>query len=253
MKIIFNEREKGNVILPLVILLFIAISLGWVVLTYIGKSSTPPEGDIATSTTPISSVVETQEEQEISLLPQPAVVTSPEATKIKKATEATIKKAGLSASITLTSAKNNYAIGEEALVSVNLSTNADTAGADVYLEYNPSQLELLKANPAQGSAGKNVAVAYLANTGSIYGDFPQARLFDQGAKKIFVFSSLSKAQESFKGSGVIATLRFKTLAAGSATIKILATPGQTNDTNVALMGKGVDILKETKDITLTIR
>lgn len=240
-----NQKEKGNIILPLVVLLCAAILIGWLILAYVGKAPASPE--IATSTTPAA---EPEKEQELSLSPPPKIET-PSASQAKTKTSALTKDDGLKASIVLSSAKTNYIVGEEALVSVNLSTNANTAGADVFIQYDPVQLELVKANPVAGS-GKNVAALYLAqNTGSIYGDFPQARLIDRDGKKVFAFSSLSKPQESFKGEGVIATLRFKTLSPGAATVKILSTPGQTNDTNVSYQGK--DILKETKDITLIIK
>jgi hypothetical protein len=247
MKNIFKGREEGNVVLPLLVLLCVAVLVGWLIVAYLGKEPAPPE--VLPITTPVP---EPEKEQELSLTPPPVVATPPVATTTAKPKTTTVVDTGPKASLSLTSTKTSYSVGDEILVSVNVSTNADTAGVDVFLEYDQTLLELVKNN-AQAPSGKNVAAVYLAqNTESVYGDIPQAQLKEIGGKNVLAFSSLAKPQQYFKGSGVVTVLRFKALRAGSVTIKILSTPGQTgNDSNVAY--KGADILKETKNITLIIK
>lgn len=248
MKNIFKGREEGSVVLPLLVLLCVAVLVGWLLVTYIGKSPASPE--VTPSPSPVA---QPEKEQELTLAPPPVVTPPPAPATTTKPKTTVPTDTGPKASLTLTSAKNSYLVGDEILVSVNVSTNADTAGVDIVLEFDQTLLELVKSNPAQAPSGKNVASVYLAqNTESVYGDIPQAQLKEIGGKKVLAFSSLAKPQQYFKGSGVITVLRFKALQTGSATIKILSTPGQTgNDSNVAYQGK--DILKETKNITLTIR
>jgi hypothetical protein len=244
----FHQQKKGTATLPLLVLFLAALFVGWVVVAYLGKGQ--PSEETATSTVS----TETEKEQDFSLAPPPKVVTPTGTSTTSEKTKASVVavKNSETARITLSSDKSAYVVGEDVLVSVKLTTNAETSGSDVLNEYDPLFLELVKANPvAAEQTGKNVAGAYLASTESIYGDFPQARLIDLNGKKVFVFSSLSKPQQSFKGEGVIATLRFKTLKTGSADVKVLATPGQTNDSNVAY--KGQDILKEVKNVTVSIR
>ena len=100
-------------------------------------------------------------------------------------------------------------------------------------------LELEKSDPAKTAQGENLAAAYLANTASVFGEFPFARLDDRNGKKIFAFSAISSPESTVSQKGPIATLRFKTLKAGTAAITILAKKGATNDTNVAYQGKDV--------------
>lgn len=155
-----------------------------------------------------------------------------------------------SATLVLSSDKTSYKVGEEALVQVLLSSDVPTDGADIFIEFDPTLLELKKADPERAAEGENLAAAYLANTATVFGEFPFARLDDRNDKKVFVFSAISNPDSVASRNGSIALLRFETLKAGTAAITILAEKGATNDTNIAYQGK--DVLNSVTNITLSI-
>lgn len=155
-----------------------------------------------------------------------------------------------SATLVLSSDKTSYKVGDQALVQVLLSSDVPTDGADVFIEFDPTLLELEKADPERVAEGDNLASAYLANTATVFGEFPFARIDDRNGKKVFAFSAISNPESTVSQKGSIALLRFKALKAGVATVAILAEKGATNDTNVAYQGK--DVLSNVTNITLSI-
>lgn len=164
--------------------------------------------------------------------------------------EEIIGESSPSAALVLSSEKTSYKVGEQALVQVLLSSDVPTDGADVFIEFDPTLLELEKADPERAAEGENLASAYLANIATVFGEFPFARLDDRNGKKVFAFSAISNPESTVSQKGSIAILRFKALRAGTATITILAERGATNDTNVAYQGK--DVLSGVTNITLSI-
>lgn len=70
------------------------------------------------------------------------------------------------------------------------------------------------------------------------------------AASTITFSQVTNSGVSFTGSGVLATVRFKALAAGNASVTFDFTLGNTADTNVA--GNGSDILASVTNATYTI-
>ena len=65
----------------------------------------------------------------------------------------------------------------------------------------------------------------------------------QGELKFSLISSINKY---FEGKGKIATLNFKVLQEGTTDLNFRFKPGATDDCNVVLYKKGIDILEEVK-------
>lgn len=65
-----------------------------------------------------------------------------------------------------------------------------------------------------------------------YGSFYPTVLHSQQTEKLFVSGMVSNPGSVINGNGVLATVNFKPLTAGTATISFDCTTGQTNDSNV---------------------
>lgn len=153
------------------------------------------------------------------------------------------------ANITLKTDRNSYSVGDVVELDVHLATNRRTAGVDIILTFDPTYLLLVEATPQ-----KNVErpdVNYLAQISDvIFKNFPYAKLEKRGSRMIFSFSAISDPQETFKGGGSIAILRFKTLLAGRTTVEIISDDSIVLDSNVAFEGK--DILVEANNAEIII-
>jgi len=104
-------------------------------------------------------------------------------------------------------------------------------GADiVYLHYDPSLLEI-QDDDASASGIQIAAGTLMPNTVTNSVDAATGRI---------AFSQVTNTDESFTGSGTLATVRFKILASGTANLNFNFTPGDTSDTNVAY--DAVDLL-----------
>ena len=99
-----------------------------------------------------------------------------------------------------------------------------------YLNYNPALLEIQDEDLTQ--TGIQISPGSLMPS-------TVANIVDASTGKIS-FSQITSGNTTFTGSGVLATARFKALAAGTANAVFDFTPGSTSDTNVA--SGGVDIL-----------
>jgi len=60
------------------------------------------------------------------------------------------------------------------------------------------------------------------------------------------FSLISSVDGYFQGKGKIATLKFKVLREGTTDLNFKFRPGATDDCNVALYKKGIDVLEEVR-------
>ena len=109
-------------------------------------------------------------------------------------------------------------------------------GADiVYLHYDPSLLEI-QDDDASASGIQIAAGTLMPNTVTNSVDAATGRI---------AFSQVTNTNESFTGSGTLAAVRFKALAAGTANVTFDSTSGSTADTNVA--SDGADILTAVTD------
>ena len=134
--------------------------------------------------------------------------------------------------LVLTPSSGSHKTGETFNVDVVLDTKgADIDGVDLYsLRYDKALLQVVDANTTV--SGVQIV------PGSLF-PVTAANTVDNSAGTI-VFSQLTTGGSHYKGSGTLATITFKVLTTGTATVKFDFTAGKTNDTNVA--GDGVDTL-----------
>jgi peptidoglycan hydrolase-like protein with peptidoglycan-binding domain len=114
-------------------------------------------------------------------------------------------------------------------------------GVDIQaLNYNPYNLQLIDADVL--APGVQIqAGSLMPNT--------VANSVDTMNGKI-VFSQITNGGSTYTGSGTLATMTFKALIAGTASISFNFTPGATTDSNVASQGN--DILSSVANGTFTI-
>lgn len=147
-----------------------------------------------------------------------------------------------SATLALSPASGSHATNDIFSVSIMLDTHGAAAqGVDIIsLHYNPALLQVQDEDAT--TSGVQIAPGVLmANTVFNSAD-PIARTI--------TFSQVTNSGVSFTGSGSLATVRFKALAAGNAGVTFDFTLGNTADTNVA--GNGSDILASVANATYTI-
>lgn len=134
-----------------------------------------------------------------------------------------------SAALLLSPAGGTIPVGETLKVEILLETGeAKVDGTDAVLRYNPRMLRLLKLEK-----------------GNLFEEYVQESVDEvEGRIKLsgLTFNPLPK-------SGILGTILFEPLVAGTTTVFFEFTPGTTKgDSNVALTGgNGIDILKEVQN------
>ena len=136
------------------------------------------------------------------------------------------------ATLSLAPASGGYNVGDIISVNIMLDTQGDLArGADIrYLNYNPLLLE---------AQDENTSVAGIQITPGTLMPSTMANSVDTAAGRV-LFSQAFSGNDTFIGMGVLATVRFKVLASGTANLNFDFELGNTADTNVA--GDGADLL-----------
>ena len=136
------------------------------------------------------------------------------------------------ATLSLSPSSGSFNVGDIISAQIILDTQGQPAdGVDIrYLNYNPALLEAQDEDATQ--VGVQIAPGGLMPSTA-------ANNVDASAGKI-AFSQITSGNATFAGSGVLATVRFKAVAAGVANTAFDSVPGNTSDTNVA--SGGVDIL-----------
>src|SRR3989304_1692055 len=156
---------------------------------------------------------------------------------IKGATTSFVITQNKSASLALSPQTALLAAGDIFLAAITLDTKGNAVdGVDIfYLNYNPSLLEVQDDDSVM--SGTQI------DQGSL---MPNTLLnsVDASSGKIS-FSQVADASSSYVGVGTLATVRFKALAAGTASVTFDFVSGNTADTNVA--SDGVDILTAVTD------
>lgn len=151
------------------------------------------------------------------------------------------------ATLSLTSEKKAYAVGDEFTVDTYLFTaEKEVVGMDANILYDPEFLQLLMMD----STKKTNFEKYLTRNEDIFQLFPEIS-FDT-AKGELKFSALSDFDRKFNGSGTVATMKFKALKAGQTQIKFDFTEGKTTDSNVSSV-KGQDALGRVSNLDLNIK
>ena len=161
---------------------------------------------------------------------------------IKGATTSFVITQNKSASLALSPQTALLAAGDIFLAAITLDTKGNAVdGVDIfYLNYNPSLLEVQDDDSVM--SGTQI------DQGSL---MPNTLLnsVDASSGKIS-FSQVADASSSYVGVGTLATVRFKALAAGTASVTFDFVSGNTADTNAA--SDGVDILTAVTNGTYTI-
>lgn len=138
-----------------------------------------------------------------------------------------------SAEVTLTSDRTSLKVGEKATVSINLSSDIYTDGADLIVTYDP---KLLSAKPAI--------------LGTLYSDYPQNALEDELGR--ISISGITGQRRGVLANGLFGTIEFSAKAKGVAKVVVDFTPGATGDSNITESGTGKDILEKVSSLELEI-
>lgn len=142
--------------------------------------------------------------------------------------------------ITLGVDKTAVGVGEQLTVSINITSDKLTAGADLIITYDPKILSVVT------SGSDKIPVA----TGGIYDDYPLNKV-DQALGKITV-SGISSSSEGIKPNGIFGSIAFKAIKAGQSSIMLEFVKGSTVDTNVTEVGTGQDVLESVENLNLNV-
>ncbi len=140
------------------------------------------------------------------------------------------------ASLKLSPQSGDYNIGDV----FDVRIIADTGGADVdgidihYLRFDHNKLEVVDSDP--NLQGVQIKAGSLLPTTVV-------NLADNTSGRID-FSQISLGGDSFSGSGILATIKFKVLTDGAANVNFDFSLGETSDCNIA--AGGADILSSVK-------
>lgn len=148
------------------------------------------------------------------------------------------------ARLTLDPAKASAKVGDEVSFQVKLDTNEDpSVGIDLLVKYDPSLLEPVDAD------GQAAGVQIKPGTGY---DFVAVNTVTTAKGLINYSAAQQPTSDPVEVAGTtVATLTFKTKAAGRAAINFVSQPGNSRDTNVAAVG-GRDLLNQVSGAVLTI-
>jgi len=125
-------------------------------------------------------------------------------------------------------------VGKTYSTQVVLDTkNKVIIGSDAVLSYDPSIIEVSSIEE-----------------GSIFPRYPSVD-FSQESGKIII-SAVAPPGQEFTGNGLLATIYFKALKAGSSEFKFKFNPGYTNDSNVTETNSAKDLLGTANNLPLTI-
>lgn len=146
------------------------------------------------------------------------------------------------ATISVSPASQTVKTGDTFTVAVRLDTQGKSIdGVDLrYLNFNPRLLQVVDAN---------TTVAGVQITPESLMEMTAANSVDNTLGTI-LFSQLVKFGTQYKGSGNLATIKFKAVGSGTATLVFNHTPKSTTDTNVANVG--TDLLTDVVNGSYTI-
>lgn len=135
------------------------------------------------------------------------------------------------ATLSLSPGTGSKTVGSTFPVDIVLDTQSQPIdGVDVVLSYNPVLLEVQDANSS--ASGVQISPGGIMNTVTY-------NLANAATGEIF-FSKVPTPGTTYNGTGTLATMTFRALAAGTSAVTFRFAPGNTTDSNVAL--NGTDIL-----------
>jgi peptidoglycan hydrolase-like protein with peptidoglycan-binding domain len=125
---------------------------------------------------------------------------------------------------------------------VNLNTqSASIDGVDLkYLNFSPAILQVQDAN--SNSSGVQITPGGLMSATLV-------NSVDNSLGRV-TFSQVNTGGTKYTGSGVLATISFRALTAGNATVSLNYTPNSTTDSNVASLGS--DVLSSVSSGSFTV-
>lgn len=144
---------------------------------------------------------------------------------------APVAKVWAAASLSFSPSSSTVTLNQNFSVDVTLSTGgSETDGADVIIRYDGNKLQVVSAN--LGSLYTNKVVEDTGTSGKI------------------TLRATSASNQSYNGTGTLATIVFYPIAEGTANVYFDYTSGSTTDTNIAYQGS--DILGSVSNATYTV-
>jgi len=136
--------------------------------------------------------------------------------------------AAVTATLSLSPTSSNITVNQTFNVNILLDTVGNaTDGVDVFsLRFNPAILQVVDSNGSVAGVQITAGTLMPATT---------ANTADNTAGTI-QFSQASSGGSNFTGSGTLATITFRAVAAGTSGVTFDFTPGNTADSNVAFQG-----------------
>lgn len=141
--------------------------------------------------------------------------------------------------ISLITPKNEIKVGEKIPITINISSNKNTAGTDLIIKYDPNLLTVV-AGP------DNAPIA----VGTIYNDYPVNKVDNKTG--LITVSGITGNINGVIPKGIFGTIVFQGKAAGTARIFFDFTKDATNDTNIIESQTAKDILEEVINLNLII-
>lgn len=165
------------------------------------------------------------------LKPTPSAITTPPAVTQESVSKETM--------ITLLSSNAQPKVGEKIVVSLDITADKLTDGADLIINYDPKLLSV------DLSSSK-----FPVLPGTIYSDYPVNEVDDKlGVIKV---SGISSKKGGVNPSGIFGTIVFSTKIAGQTKLSFDFTPGSTSDTNIVEAGSGSDVLQKVNNLQINI-
>ena len=138
------------------------------------------------------------------------------------------------ATLSLSPSTGSQTIGGNFNVDIVLNTyGIETAGTDVVINFNPSDLEVQDADA--GVSGVQI------QPGTLYTTFP-GNTVDNTTGRIFFSGIIVPGGTGYTGTGVLATITFKALKVATTQVAFDFTLGSTVDTNVTSKSTATDVL-----------
>lgn len=141
--------------------------------------------------------------------------------------------------IALAVAKNEFKVGENIPVTINIVSKKTTAGADLIIKYDPNLLLVIT-----GKEKTPVAV------GGLYDNYPVNQVDEKNG--IITVSGITNNISGTTPNGVFGTVTFQGKAVGTARVFLEFTKNTTNDTNLIENETVQDVLEEVRNLDLKI-
>ncbi|MFA5933358.1 MAG: cohesin domain-containing protein [Microgenomates group bacterium] len=154
-------------------------------------------------------------------------------------TSTSVAQTGNSNTISLTSPKTQFKIGEVVPIGINIDSNKMTAGADLIIHYDANLLSL-----ASNASKTPVSL------GNLYDEYPINSVDEKNG--VITVSGITNKVGGVVPKGLFGTIIFQAKAAGKAKIFLEFAPKRTNDTNLIDSKTSDDVLEEVKNLDITI-